>query len=106
MLKTVAEVSPSGGPPASDAIALATDNAGSGLGVEHGVLDPGRPADMVLLQEPWRGTQPGPLESLEFGDISGICAVIIDGQIRALRSRDTPAAARQVVVKARNRSDR
>jgi enamidase len=104
MLKTIAELSSLGGLPAADAIALATGNAGRVLGVEDGVLEPGRPADMVLLQEPWGGTQPGPLESLEFGDIPGICAVIIDGQIRALRSRNTPAAARQVVVQARHRS--
>ncbi len=35
--------------------------------------------------------KPGPPESIEYGDIPGIAAVVIGGEVRALRSRNTPA---------------
>jgi enamidase len=35
------------------------------------------------------------LASIERGDIPGIAAVVIDGVIRALRSRNTPAPSRE-----------
>jgi len=101
MLKTLAELSSLGGLPPTDAVALATGNAGRVLRVEEGILETGKPADIVLLQEPLGGTQPGPLESLAFGDIPGVCGVLIDGQIRALRSRNTPAPTRLLKVQGR-----
>src|SRR5581483_9330713 len=84
MLKTICELSSLGDLRPTDTIALATGNAGRVLRVEEGVLEAGRPADLVLLQEPWGGTQPGPLESIAFGDIPAVSAVVIDGEIRAL----------------------
>lgn len=101
MMKTICELSSLGGLSPVETIALATGNAGRVLRVEEGVLEAGRPADLVLLQEPWGGTKPGPLESIAFGDIPGIAAVVIDGEIRALRSRNTPAPARLAVVEDR-----
>lgn len=98
ILKTIAELSSLGGLPAADAIALATGNAAAALGVEGGVLDVGAPADVVLIQEPWGCTRADPLSAIENGDIPGIAAVVIDGEIRALRSRNTPAPAREVEV--------
>lgn len=98
ILKTIAELSSLGGLPATDAIALATGNAAAALRVEGGVLDVGAPADVVLIQEPWGCTQADPLGAIENGDIPGIAAVVIDGEIRALRSRNTPAPAREVEV--------
>ena len=98
LIKTVCELASLGDMPAADVMAMATGNTGRVLRVEEGILDVGRPADLVLLQEPLGGTQSGPLEAIGVGDIPGICVVIIDGQIRALRSRNTPAPAREVTV--------
>jgi enamidase len=103
ILKTIAELSSLGELPATDAIALATGNAAAALRVEGGVLEVGAPADIVLIQEPWGCTRPGPLGAIENGDIPGIAAVVIDGEIRALRSRNTPAPAREVEVAIRRR---
>jgi len=98
LLKTVVELASLGGLKASDAIALATGNAAKVLRVPEGILGVGCPADLVLLQEPYGGTQAEPLASIEFGDIPAIAAVVIDGHIRALKSRNTPAPSRPLEV--------
>jgi enamidase len=98
MLKTVAEISSLGGVPAADAIALATGNNGRVLRIAEGVLQPGAPADVVLLQPPLGGAADSALASIELGDLPGIAAVVIDGELRALRSRNTPAPTREARV--------
>lgn len=95
MIKTVTEFSSLGGFSATDALAFATGNAARVLRRDEGVIDVGRPADLVLLQAPAGGVATDPLAAIERGDIPGICAVVIDGEVRALRSRNTPAASRQ-----------
>lgn len=91
MLKTVAEVSSLGRIPATDAIAMATANNGRVLRRPEGVLDEGRPADIVLAFAPLGASAGDPLTCIERGDLPGIGAVVIDGVVRALRSRNTPA---------------
>ena len=66
--------------------------------LEAGKLEVGRPADIVVADAPWGSYGGDALGALARGDIPGISAVLIDGRIRALRSRNTPAAARQVTV--------
>ena len=95
MIKTVTEFSSLGGFTATDALAFATGNAARVLRRDEGVIDVGRPADLVLLQAPAGGVATDPLAAIERGDIPGICGVVIDGEVRALRSRNTPAASRQ-----------
>ncbi len=102
IIKTVCELSSLGGFPATDVLAMATGNAARVLHIDEGIVDVGRPADVVLLQEPLGGTQADPLRAIENGDIPGICAVVIDGQVRALRSRNTPAPAKNAVVQTRS----
>ena len=94
MLKTVAELSSLANLPATDVIALATGNNARVLGRDEGILEEGRPADLVLLQPPLGGAFDDPLTGIEHGDLPGIAAVVVDGQVRTLRSRNTPAPAR------------
>ena len=93
MIKTIVEMSSLGRIPAADAIALATGNNARVLRREEGVLEAGRPADLALLHPPLGGATDAPLAAIENGDIPGIGAVVIDGEVRALRSRNTPAPA-------------
>jgi enamidase len=95
LIKTIVELSALGGLPAHEVIALATSNNAHVLRRPEGTLSVGRPADLVLLQPPLGGAFDDPLSSIEHGDIPGIAAVVIDGAVRALRSRNTPAPARQ-----------
>jgi enamidase len=91
LIKTITELSSLGGIRAIDAIACATGNGGKVLRRQEGVIEPGRPADFVLLQAPLGGVADNPLSAIERGDIPGIAAVVIDGELRAMRSRNTPA---------------
>jgi enamidase len=104
MIKTIVELAALGGLAAPDAIALATGNNARVLGRREGILATGRPADLVLLQPPLGGAFDDPLSSIEHGDIPGIAAVVIDGDLRALRSRNTPAPARQAQLLAEVRT--
>ncbi|MFM9557588.1 amidohydrolase family protein [Streptomyces caniscabiei] len=94
MIKTVAEFSSLGGLSATDALALATGNGGRVLRRREGIVEIGRPADFVLLQPPSGGVATDALSAIERGDIPGIAGVVIDGEVRALRSRNSPAPAR------------
>ena len=102
MIKTVCEISSLCGMAAPKALALATGNNGAVLGVEQGVLEVGRPADLFCCFRPLGSSQAGPLESIEYGDIPGIAAVVIDGEVRALRSRNTPAPDGTCEIKEKN----
>lgn len=93
MIKTVVEASSLAGIPAPDAIALATGGNAAVLRRDEGVLGVGRPADLSLIHPPLGGATDAPLAAIENGDIPGIGAVVIDGEVRALRSRNTPAPA-------------
>ena len=91
MIKTVCEVSSLGRIPAADALALAGGNNGAVLRRDEGVLDVGRPADLALVFPPLGSAHGDPLTCIERGDIPGIAAIVIDGEVRALRARNTPA---------------
>lgn len=102
MIKTVVEISSLGRLSATDALALATGNNGRVLRRPEGILDIGRPADIVLLQAPLGGAFENPLASIEHGDIPGITGVVVDGVVRVRRSRNTPAAMRQAAFESRS----
>jgi len=91
MIKTVCEISSLGRIPAADALALACGNNGAVLRRDEGVAEVGRPADLALLFPPLGSAHGDPLTCIEQGDIPGIAAMVIDGEVRALRSRNTPA---------------
>jgi enamidase len=102
MIKSVVELASLGDLTPTDAIALATGNAGRILRVQEGVIEIGRPADIVLIQHPLGCARSDPLGAMENGDIPGISGVLIDGEIRALRSRNSPAPAREAAVEAQS----
>ncbi|MCY3653035.1 MAG: amidohydrolase [bacterium] len=66
--------------------------------LEAGKVEVGRPADLIIADAPWGSYGGDALGALARGDIPGISCVLVDGRIRALRSRNTPAAARLAVV--------
>ena len=94
MLRTVAELCSLGDLAPSEAIAMATGNNARVLRRPEGILAAGRPADIVLLQVPLGSAAGDPLEALGLGDLPSITAVLIDGEVKAMRSRNTPAPLR------------
>ncbi len=98
MLKTVCEMASLAGLPPEQALALACGNNASAYDLNTGVVAVGRDADLVVMDAPWGSRASTALAAIALGDIPGISAVIIDGEVRALRSRNTPTAARMAAV--------
>lgn len=98
VIKTIAELSSLAGVDPWEAWAWATGTVSAVYGLDAGVIAPGRPADLVVLDAPWGSLAPDAHGALKRGDIPGISAVLVDGEIEALVSRNTPAAARRAAV--------
>lgn len=77
------------------AIAMATGNTASVFGLRTGVIEPGRPADLICLDAPIGSVGRTALEAIEAGDIPGITCIVIDGKIVAQKSRNTPPGNRE-----------
>ena len=98
VLKTLAELCSLAGIAPEIAWCLATGNNARIFDIPGGIVEVGAPADLVVMDAPWGSMVGDALGALAAGDIPGISAVVIGGRLRVLRSRNTPAAARQVVV--------
>jgi enamidase len=75
----------------ADAIAVATGNTARAHGLEVGILEPGRPADLIVCG-PVEGSAGETLhDAIAHGDLPGVSHVVIDGEVVvAGRSRQTP----------------
>lgn len=98
VLKTMAELSSLADVPGETTWAWASGTTADIYGLAAGKVEVGRPAHLVVCDAPWGSLADDALGALRRGDIPGISAVLIDGVVRTLRSRNTPAAARQVTV--------
>lgn len=98
VLKTVAELSSLTTADPAVVWAWASGATADVYELEAGKIELGRPADLVVCDHPWGCSGDGALGALARGDIPGISAVLIDGEIRVLTSRNTPASASSVVV--------
>jgi len=58
----------------------------------------GREADLLVADAPVGSVGRTALEALSAGDLLGVSMVLIDGQVRIGRSRNTPPAARAALV--------
>ena len=88
-MSSVGEVAP------ETVICMATGNVGRAHGLDIGILEEGRPADLVLLHKITGSVATDALDSFAKGDLPGISTVIIDGEIRvAGRSQQTPPPER------------
>lgn len=57
---------------------------------DRGMIEVGRSADLLFMDQATGGAGNGFVESIELGNLPGIGMVIIDGEIRVGRSRNTP----------------
>jgi enamidase len=97
-IKSVVEMSALGGLSAQAAWALASGNVTDVLKKNNGRIEVGRDADLVVIDAPLGCSRHDALAAIENGDIPGISCVIIDGEIRAMKSRNTPASTRMAEV--------
>ena len=90
ILRMVAMLASLGEVPAEVAFAFATGNTARVHGLDCGLIEPGRAADLVIMDRAQHSAGRTLLESVALGDLPGIGMVIIDGVVRTRRSRNTP----------------
>ncbi|MDE2747904.1 MAG: amidohydrolase family protein [Chloroflexota bacterium] len=99
ILRTIAWVSALGDIPPAQAIAMATGATAALYKFPAGRIEPGLEADLVIMDAPIGGAANDALETLQIGDTPGISGVIIDGELVARGSRNTPPARRQLELR-------
>ena len=94
ILRMIAMLSSLGDVPAEQAFCFATGNTARMRKLDTGLIEVGRAADFVLLDKAQHSAGKDLLDSIQLGDLPGVGMVVIDGQIRSGRSRNTPPAER------------
>ncbi len=94
VLRVMAMLSSLGDVPPETAFCFATGNTARMRELDCGLIEVGRAADFVLMDRAQHTAGKDLLESIAMGDLPGVAMVIIDGQIRCRRSRNTPPAER------------
>ncbi|HEY9536319.1 MAG TPA: amidohydrolase family protein [Kiloniellaceae bacterium] len=92
ILRLIALLSSIGEVPAETVFCFATGNTARMRELDCGLVEPGRAADFVVMDRAQHTAGRTLLESVRMGDLPGVSMVIIDGQVRCGRSRNTPPA--------------
>ena len=91
ILREIAFISSVGEIPPEETICMATGNVGRAHDLNIGVIEEGRPADIVLMHKITGSVSKDALDSFAKGDLPGISYVIIDGVVQVSgRSQQTP----------------
>ncbi|RLA80301.1 MAG: Enamidase [Deltaproteobacteria bacterium] len=95
ILRVICFLASVGGIKAEEAIAMATGNTARVYKLRRGLIREGYEADFVVMDAPMGSAGGDALSAIEEGDIPGIAAVIVDGEVRAWVSRNTPPPVRR-----------
>jgi enamidase len=98
ILRVVAHLASLGGVAPEEALCMATGNTARVYKLPVGMIAPGREADLCIVDAPIGSVGRTALEALKAGDLFGVSMILIDGQIKIGRSRNTPPAARAAEV--------
>jgi enamidase len=98
ILRMISLLSSLGGIPAEMVFCFATGNTARMRGLNCGLIEVGRAADLVFMDRAQHTAGRTLLESVQLGDIPGVGMVMIDGLVRCGRSRNTPPATEIPVV--------
>jgi enamidase len=99
VLRVIAQLSSISGIPGAQALCLAAGNTAKVYGLNTGVLEPGREADLVVMDAPMGSAGDDLPTALEAGDVPGVALVIVDGKILVSASRNTPPPKRKPILK-------
>jgi enamidase len=100
ILRMIALLSSIGDVPAELMFCCATGNTARMRALNCGLIEIGKAADFVLMDRAQHSAGTDLLDSVRKGDLPGIGMVIIDGIVRAGRSRNTPPADRIPEIRA------
>ncbi len=98
IIRTIAWISSLGRVPPEQVIAMASGNTSSLYRINTGKICVGMDADLVIMDAAEGSESRDALGAFKIGDTVGISAVIVDGEIKVLKSRNTPPARRQVII--------
>ncbi len=84
--------------PAEIVFGFATGNTARMRGLRQGLLEAGRPADLVFMDRAQHTAGRTLLDSVQLGDVPGVGMVMIDGLVTCQRSRNTPPATDVPVI--------
>jgi enamidase len=98
ILRVLAHLVSLGGVAPEEAVCMATGNTARVYKLPVGVIAPGREADVCIVDAPIGSQGRTALEALRVGDLFGVSMILIDGQIKIGRSRNTPPATRAAEV--------
>lgn len=94
ILRMVALLSSLGDVPAETAFCFATGNTARMRELDCGLIEVGKAADFVILDQAQHSPGSNVLESVQQGNLPGVGMTIIDGVVRLGRSRNTPPATK------------
>ncbi|WP_322418202.1 amidohydrolase family protein [Mesorhizobium huakuii] len=101
ILRTLTMLASVGGIAPEVAFCLASGNTARVRGLaDRGIIEIGRAADLIFIDQAIGGAGDGLLDSVSLGNLPGIGMVVIDGEVRTGRSRNTPPAMRVPEVRA------
>ncbi len=92
ILRMIAMLSSLGDIPTEIAFCFATGNTARMRALDTGIIEPGKAADFVLLDQAQHSPGSTMLASIHQGNLPGIGMTIIDGVVTSSRSRNTPPA--------------
>lgn len=92
ILRMVAMLSSLGDVPAEVAFCFANGNTARQRELDQGLMEVGRPADFVLMDQAQHAPGKNILESVQLGNLPGVGMTVIEGVPRSGRSRNTPPA--------------
>jgi enamidase len=98
ILRVLAHLVSLGGVAPEDAVCMATGNTARVYKLPVGIIALGREADVCIVDAPIGSQGRTALEALRIGDLFGVSMILIDGQIKIGRSRNTPPATRAAEV--------
>ncbi|TGQ79883.1 Enamidase [Mesorhizobium sp. M8A.F.Ca.ET.207.01.1.1] len=101
ILRTLTMLASLGGIAPEVAFCLASGNTARVRGLaDRGIIEVGRAADLIFIDQAIGGAGDGLLDSVTLGNLPGIGMVVIDGEVRTGRSRNTPPAMRVPEIRA------
>lgn len=79
-----------------EAICMASGNTARIYGLDRGVIENGKEADLVVMDAPMGSVGDDALSAIKAGDVPAVAKVIVDGQVVVGKSRNTPPPKRSV----------
>ncbi|WP_425805615.1 amidohydrolase family protein [Desulfitobacterium sp. Sab5] len=99
ILRTMSLIASMSDIPGEKVVAMASGNTARVFGLDTGLIEEGKEADLVVMDAPMGSIGSDAMEALKVGDLPGVGMVIVDGAIKVTKSRNTPPTTRNYTIK-------